>query len=78
MLICLFQGVLDRFKQIQPKLIFSVEAVIYNGRTHAHDKKLNQVVMGIPELERVVVVPYVKAEGEIDISNIPKRLELYL
>ncbi|XP_033627620.1 acetoacetyl-CoA synthetase-like [Asterias rubens] len=69
-------GVLDRFKQIQPKLIFSVEAVIYNGRTHAHDKKLNQVVMGIPELERVVVVPYVKVEGEIDISNIPKSVFL--
>ncbi|XP_022093321.1 acetoacetyl-CoA synthetase-like [Acanthaster planci] len=69
-------GVLDRFKQIQPKLIFSVEAVIYNGRTHPHDKKLQQVVMGLPELEKVVVIPYVKQESEIDISNIPNSIFL--
>lgn len=40
------QGVLDRFSQIQPKLIFSVEAVVYNGKEHAHLDKLQQVVRG--------------------------------
>ncbi|XP_038056888.1 acetoacetyl-CoA synthetase-like [Patiria miniata] len=69
-------GVLDRFKQIQPKLIFSVDAVVYNGKAHSHDKKLQQVVMGLPELERVVVIPYVKKETEIDISNIPNSVFL--
>lgn len=42
-----FQGVLDRFSQIQPKLIFSVEAVIYNGKEHGHLEKLQRVVKGI-------------------------------
>lgn len=41
-----FQGVLDRFSQIQPKLIFSVEAVVYNGREHGHLEKLQRVVKG--------------------------------
>lgn len=40
------QGVLDRFSQIQPKLIFSVEAVIYNGKEHSHLEKLQRVVKG--------------------------------
>lgn len=40
------QGVLDRFSQIQPKLIFSVEAVVYNGKEHGHLDKLQQVVEG--------------------------------
>lgn len=40
------QGVLDRFSQIQPKLIFSVEAVVYNGKEHGHMGKLQQVVRG--------------------------------
>uniref|UniRef100_A0A8C9AM72 Acetoacetyl-CoA synthetase n=1 Tax=Prolemur simus TaxID=1328070 RepID=A0A8C9AM72_PROSS len=44
-------GVLDRFSQIQPKLIFSVEAVVYNGREHSHMEKLQQVVKGgLPEI----------------------------
>lgn len=42
----IFQGVLDRFSQIQPKLIFSVAAVVYNGKTHDHMEKLSSVVKG--------------------------------
>ena len=38
---------LDRFSQIKPKVIFSVEAVCYNGKTHDHLKKLQSVVEGV-------------------------------
>ena len=41
------QGVLERFTQIQPKLIFSVNAVHYNGRVHPHMDKVAQVVKGV-------------------------------
>ena len=41
------QGVLERFTQIQPKLIFSVNAVHYNGKVHPHMDKLAQVVKGV-------------------------------
>ena len=41
------QGVLDRFSQIQPKLIFSVEAVVYNSKEYSHMDKLQQVVKGV-------------------------------
>ncbi|ORZ01228.1 acetoacetate-CoA ligase [Syncephalastrum racemosum] len=52
-------GVLDRFTQIKPKILFSVNAVIYNGKKLDHTAKLEQVVEGLPSLERVVVVPFV-------------------
>jgi hypothetical protein len=39
-----FQGVLDRFSQIKPKVIFSVNAVRYNGKIHNHLEKLEMVV----------------------------------
>ncbi|CAK6439942.1 unnamed protein product [Pipistrellus nathusii] len=64
-------GVLDRFSQIQPKLLFSVEAVVYNGRTHGHLDKLQRVVKGLPDLQKVVVIPYVAPRGEVDLSQIP-------
>ncbi|XP_073917342.1 acetoacetyl-CoA synthetase isoform X3 [Castor canadensis] len=69
-------GVLDRFSQIQPKLIFSVEAVIYNGKEHGHLGKLQQVVKGLPDLKRVVVIPYVTSREKIDISKIPNSMFL--
>ena len=40
------QGVLDKFSQIQPSLLFSVNAVVYNGKVHSHLDKLKQVVEG--------------------------------
>lgn len=67
-------GVLDRFQQIQPKVIFSVDSVVYNGRTHDHIAKLTNVVNGLPELEKVIILPYTKKEEEIDISHIPNSV----
>ena len=65
------QGVLDRFTQIQPKIIFSVNAVRYNGKIHDHLEKLKSVVEGLPDLEKVVLYPFCKESDDIDISMIP-------
>uniref|UniRef100_A0A8C2JNG1 Acetoacetyl-CoA synthetase n=1 Tax=Cyprinus carpio TaxID=7962 RepID=A0A8C2JNG1_CYPCA len=54
-------GVLDRISQIQPKLIFSVAAVVYNG---------------LPDLKKVVVIPYVRSRQETDLSKIPNSVFL--
>ncbi|XP_066870985.1 acetoacetyl-CoA synthetase isoform X4 [Kogia breviceps] len=70
------EGVLDRFSQIQPKLIFSVEAVVYNGKEHVHLDKLRQVVKGLADLKKVVVIPYVSSREKIDISKIPNSVFL--
>lgn len=69
-------GVLDRFSQIQPKLIFSVEAVVYNGKEHGHLEKLQRVVKGLPDLQRVVLIPYVLPREKTDISKIPNSMFL--
>ncbi|XP_022373010.1 acetoacetyl-CoA synthetase isoform X3 [Enhydra lutris kenyoni] len=69
-------GVLDRFSQIQPKLIFSVEAVVYNGKEYSHMDKLQQVVKGLPDLKKVVLIPYVASKEKIDISKIPNSVFL--
>ncbi|XP_058387223.1 acetoacetyl-CoA synthetase isoform X2 [Diceros bicornis minor] len=69
-------GVLDRFSQIQPKLLFSVEAVVYNRKEHGHMDKLQQVVKGLPDLKKVVVIPYVTSREKIDISKIPNSVFL--
>ena len=52
------QGVLDRFGQIEPKVLFSADGYYYNGQAHDSLAKLADIVAGLPSLERVVVVPY--------------------
>ncbi|XP_002738477.1 acetoacetyl-CoA synthetase-like [Saccoglossus kowalevskii] len=65
-------GVLDRFTQIKPKVIFSVDGVVYNGKSHNHLDKLKQVVQGLPDLEKAVVIPYVNKKNNLDISIFQK------
>ncbi|RXM95611.1 Acetoacetyl-CoA synthetase, partial [Acipenser ruthenus] len=69
-------GVLDRFSQIQPKLIFSVSSVVYNGKEHDHMEKLQSVVKGLPDLKKVVVIPYVRSRDATDLSRIPNSVFL--
>ncbi|KAI8991047.1 acetoacetate-CoA ligase [Mycotypha africana] len=52
-------GVLDRFTQIQPKVLISVNAVIYNGKTLDHLSKLKTVVQDLPCVQKVILIPFV-------------------
>ena len=69
------QGVLDRFKQVQPKVLFSVNAVRYNGKVHEHWAKLREVVGSLSSLEHVVVIPFVAGgeKWEESLQTIGKR-----
>lgn len=53
---------LDRFSQIKPKLLFSVNAVVYNGRPHDHIQKLNKVLEGLDMVEKVILIPFVPSQ----------------
>ncbi|XP_071515891.1 acetoacetyl-CoA synthetase-like [Panulirus ornatus] len=69
-------GVLERFTQIEPAILFSVEAVVYNDKIHDHLNKLKHVVAGLKHLKKVVIIPYVHKKNEIDISDIPNSIFL--
>jgi len=56
------RGVVDRFGQIEPKVLFSTEGYHYNGKTHDLRARLPEIAAQIPSLERVVMVPYVSDE----------------
>ena len=62
------QGVLDRFGQIEPKVLIACDGYFYNGKTHDIRKKTADLVSGVPSIQRVIIVPY--ALTEPDISGI--------
>jgi len=51
-------GVLDRFGQIQPKILFCSASYRYGGRELDCLERVRAIVASIPEIERVVIVPY--------------------
>jgi acetoacetyl-CoA synthetase len=60
-------GVVDRFGQIEPKVLFTANAYFYNGKRFDCLKTVTQIVKAIPAIERTVVVPFA---GEVDVSAI--------
>lgn len=68
-------SVIDRFQQIQPKIIFSVTSVIYNGKKHDHISKLVEVVNAIESIERCVIIPFHDNHSD-QIEKIPKHVRL--
>ena len=55
------QGVLDRFTQIKPKVIFAADGYFYNGKTFNSIDKLEAIVDKLPTIEKTVIVPFVSS-----------------
>jgi acetoacetyl-CoA synthetase len=55
------QGVVDRFGQIEPRVLVTVDGYWYNGKANPILDKTSQIVAKLPSVERVVVVPYLKS-----------------
>ena len=68
------QGVLDRFGQIEPRILFSADGYLYGGRHFETLDKLKGIVAQIPSIERVILIPYLEREPRFD--GIP-RTTLY-
>ncbi len=54
-------GVLDRFGQIAPKVLFSTDGYFYAGKVFLAEERLHDILDKLPSVERLVVVPYVDA-----------------
>ncbi len=52
------QGVLDRFGQIEPKILFAADGYFYNGKTIDLIDRLKEISSNLPSVEKLVVVPY--------------------
>src|SRR6266853_1088667 len=65
-------GVLDRFGQIRPKLLICADGYRYAGKAVDSLERSREVRAQIPEIERVIVVPYLHHPP--DISGIPDAI----
>ena len=58
------QGVLDRFGQIEPRVLVTVDGYWYNGKALPILDRVAAIVAQLPTVERVVVIPYLEATGQ--------------
>lgn len=67
------RAVIDRFAQIEPRVLFAVDGYFYKDSVFSIIPNVKEVVDAIPSIEKVVVVSYV-SDNKPDISSIPKAV----
>ena len=75
------QGVVDRFKQIKPKVLITSNYYFYNGKKINILEKVNKVLEEIPSINKVLVFSYNKKEkldlgGFINFDEVLNQSEL--
>ena len=58
-------SVIDRFAQIEPKVLFTVDGYRYGGKDFDRLDTVAEIAKQIPSLERIVVVPYLSQSPEL-------------
>jgi len=66
------KGVLDRFGQTRPKVLFTADGYFFKGKPLDSIKKIAGIVQEIPSIEKIVVIPYVSEKP--DISALPNAV----
>jgi acetoacetyl-CoA synthetase len=69
-------GLVDRFGQIAPKVLFTADGYFYAGKTLDSLGSITEALRQLPSVERVVVIPYVSADP--DVSRLATALAALL
>jgi acetoacetyl-CoA synthetase len=59
------QGVLDRFGQIEPRVLFAADGYHYAGKTYDNLPKIREIVERLPSIQHTIVCPSLQASPDI-------------
>jgi acetoacetyl-CoA synthetase len=62
------QGVLDRFGQIEPKVLFCADGYLYGGKEFDSQDKAAEILAKLPTVTACVVLPYLGAKIKAGVS----------
>ncbi len=62
-------GVVDRFGQIRPRVMVAADGYRYGGKVFGCLERLAEIASRLPDLERIVVVPFL--DPEPDLGGVP-------
>jgi acetoacetyl-CoA synthetase len=60
------QGVLDRFGQIEPKVLFVADGYFYGGKEFDCLDRVKDIAAQLPSLEKLIVVPYMRSAPPLE------------
>jgi len=71
------QGVIDRFGQIEPKVLVTCAGYHYAGKDIDQTGKINEILERLPSLQQLIVVPFAKPQAHIVDFHTPANVTLW-
>ena len=69
------RGVVDRFGQIEPVVLFCVDGYSYGGKRIALADRLTEIVAALPSIRLVVIASFI-GEAEDATEKVPRSVTL--
>jgi acetoacetyl-CoA synthetase len=60
------KGILDRFSQIQPKILFTADGYFFKGKPQDSLARMASILDQLPSVQKLVVVPFISSKPKID------------
>ncbi|SEB84664.1 acetoacetyl-CoA synthetase [Pseudomonas saponiphila] len=71
------QGVIDRFGQIEPKVLITCAGYRYAGKDIEQTAKVNEILARLPSLEQLLIIPYARPQARAEDYRTPARVSLW-
>jgi len=71
------QGVIDRFGQIEPKVLITCAGYRYAGKQIDQTAKVNEILERLPSLQQLIIVPYARPETRAEDFRTSARVALW-
>ncbi len=63
-------SVVDRFVQIQPKVLITTDGYTYGGKPFDRQPIVRQIINHLPSLQRVIILPYLTGDAKV-LTSLP-------
>lgn len=67
------QAVLDRFVQIEPKVLIACDGTVYGGKPFDRSEVLAQLLAALPAVEHLILLPYLSGGVANTTAEMPKN-----
>ena len=63
-------AIIERFKQIKPKILFVTDSYYYNNKLINTIKNVPEIISKIPSIKEVIVIPFLRKKRRINFKHI--------
>lgn len=62
-------SVIERFSQIEPTVLITINGYRYNGKAHDRTDRVSKLIDALPELKHVIRIPYLEDAPDVVTAN---------